>query len=330
MFISLMMVTRPLPKNKFMARKRKGDPISGWINLDKPYGMTSTQAVGKVRRALNAQKIGHAGTLDPLATGVLPIALGEATKTISFVQDDIKTYRFTISWGEQRDTDDREGAIIATSNHRPIKSDIVDILPRYTGKIQQTPPTYSAIKIDGQRAYDIARDGEIPELKPRTVYVEKLELLDARKDEADFEMICGKGTYVRSLARDIGNDLGTKGYISALHREKVGIFQTQNAISLDILSEMDYVSARNEYLLPLQTVLDDIPALILKEDETAKIRNGQTLNFVSRPNFERLTKIGLGKKESILALTLHNNVPIALVEQERAEIKPVRVFNLSS
>ena len=153
-----------------MARRKKGDPISGWINLDKPYGMTSTQAIGKVRRALNARKIGHAGTLDPLASGVLPIALGEATKTIAFAQDDIKTYRFTVTWGEQRDTDDMEGKIIASSDLRPSIEDITALLPKYTGNIEQIPPIYSAIKVDGARAYDLARDGKIPELKSRIVY----------------------------------------------------------------------------------------------------------------------------------------------------------------
>lgn len=312
-----------------MARKKRGDHISGWINLDKPYGMTSTQAIGKVRRILNAQKIGHAGTLDPLATGVLPIAVGEATKTISFAQDDIKTYHFTIQWGEQRDTDDMEGKVIATSDHRPTAENITALLGQYTGEIQQTPPNFSAIKINGERAYDIARDGDIPDLKPRTVYIEELELLEARKDEADFTMTCGKGTYVRSLARDIGNDLGTKGFISALRREKVGNFTAKDAISLDILSDMDYLSARSEYLLPLQIVLDDIPALDLKEEETARIRNGQALNFISRPDFERLTKVGLGSKESTIALATHDGAPVALIEQTRADVKPVRVFNLT-
>ncbi|PCI56704.1 MAG: tRNA pseudouridine(55) synthase TruB [Alphaproteobacteria bacterium] len=311
-----------------MARKKKGDHISGWINLDKPYGMTSTQAIGKVRRILNAQKIGHAGTLDPLATGVLPIAVGEATKTISFAQDDIKTYHFTIQWGEQRDTDDMEGKVIATSNHRPTAESITTLLGQYTGEIQQIPPNFSAIKINGERAYDIARDGEIPELKPRTVYIEELELLEARADDADFTMTCGKGTYVRSLARDIGNDLGTKGFVSALRREKVGNFTAKNAISLDILGDMDYLSARSEYLLPLQIVLDDIPALDLKEEETARIRNGQALSFVSRPDFERLTKVGLGSKESTIALATHDDAPVALIEQTRADVKPVRVFNM--
>ena len=311
-----------------MAKKRKGDPISGWINLDKPYGMTSTQAIGKVRRALNAQKIGHAGTLDPLATGVLPIALGEATKTINFAQEDIKTYRFTITWGEQRDTDDMEGKVINTSDDRPTKEQITTLLQKYTGNIEQTPPIYSAIKINGKRAYDLARDGKNPEMKPREVYIENIKLLDTQTNEADFEMTCGKGTYVRSIARDMGNDLECKGYISSLRRTKVGAFTSKDAISLDILTELDYVSARSEYLLPLQIVLDDIPALNLTQKEAANIRNGQALELISKPGFERLTNIGLGKKTSISALATHDNAPVALIENLRATIKPVRVFNM--
>ncbi len=307
--------------------KKKSIPVSGWINLDKPYGMTSTQAIGRVRRALNARKIGHAGTLDPLASGVLPIALGEATKTIQFMQDKLKTYSFTVKWGEQRDTDDMEGKVIAISDSRPTKEEIHALLVKYTGNIEQVPPLYSAIKVNGERAYDLARNGKKLELKPRNIYIEKLELLEARNNEADFEMICGKGTYVRSLARDLGKDLGCLGYISALRREKVGNFLAQNAISLDILENLDYVRAQSEYLLPLQIVLDDIPALDLTKEETAKIRNGQVIEFVSRPDFQRLTNIGLGKQTSVLALATHKNAPIALIEQRGAQIKPVRVFN---
>jgi len=308
--------------------RKKGDAISGWINLDKPYGMTSTQAIGKVRRALNAQKIGHAGTLDPLATGVLPIALGEATKTISFAQDDLKTYSFTITWGEQRRTDDLEGDVIATSDHRPTSDDITNILSAYIGEIEQTPPIFSAIKVNGERAYDIARDGDTPELQSRIVYIESLKLTKTSDNEADFLMTCGKGTYVRSIARDMGKALGTEGYISKLRRERVGGFTANDAISLDNLKKMDYISARTEALLPLNTVLDDIPALQLKEDETARLRNGQVLSFVSRPDFERLTAVGLGKKEAQTALALFNDAPVALIEQERADIKSIRVFNL--
>ena len=309
-------------------RKKKGDPVSGWVNLDKPYGMTSTQAVGKIRRIMNAQKVGHAGTLDPLATGVLPIALGEATKTIPFAQDDIKTYSFTAVWGEQRSTDDAEGDIVATSDHRPNKADIETVLSQFIGEIQQTPPKFSAIKINGERAYDLARDGEEPEMKSRTVYIESLILKEARENEADLEMTCGKGTYVRALTRDLGEVLGTKAYVGALRREKVGAFTSDSAISLDNLEEIDYVAARDEALLPLQTVLDDIPALDLTEDETRKLRNGQALGFVSRPDFERLQKVGLGTKESQTAVALLHGQPVALVDQVRAEIKPVRVFNI--
>ncbi len=311
-----------------MGRRKKGDPISGWVNLDKPYEMTSTQAVGKIRRLLNAQKVGHAGTLDPLATGVLPIAIGEATKTIPFAQDDLKTYSFTVTWGEQRSTDDKEGEVIATSDHRPTKSDIEKILINFSGEIEQTPPRFSAIKINGERAYDIARDGEIPELKSRPVYIEKLELINAEKDHADFKMICGKGTYVRSLARDMGEALGTKGYVSALRRDQVGVFTLQNTISLDSLEQMDYKSARIEALLPLSTVLDDIPAFELSAEETAKLRNGQALQLVSKPEFQRLIDAGLGEKTKQTALATFEGAPIALIEQERATVKPFRVFNL--
>ena len=312
-----------------MARRRKkGDPVSGWVNLDKPYGMTSTQAVGKIRRLMNAQKVGHAGTLDPLATGVLPIALGEATKTIPFAQDDVKTYSFTAVWGEQRDTDDAEGDVIATSDYRPVKEEIETALPQFIGEIEQTPPKFSAIKVNGERAYDLARDGEEPELKSRIVYIDGLILKEARDNEADFELTCGKGTYVRALTRDLGEVLGTKAYVGALRREKVGAFIAQNAISLDNLEEMDYVAARTEALLPLQTVLDDIPALDLTEEETIRLRNGQALGFVSRPDFERLQKVGLGTKENQTAVALLDGKPVALIDQVRAEIKPVRVFNI--
>ena len=313
-----------------MGRKnKKGDPISGWINLDKPYGITSTQAIGKIRRILNAQKVGHAGTLDPLATGVLPIALGEATKTIPFVQNDKKTYRFTVTWGEQRDTDDLEGEIIASSDKRPAKEDIIALLPRFTGEIEQIPPRFSAIKIDGKRAYDLARKGEKPELNPRTVTIHKLELLDTHKNKAEFEMTCGKGTYVRSIARDMGEILECFGYISDLRRVAVGCFTAKNAILLDNLEKMDYVAARSVALLPVQTVLDDIPALALNGQETAKIRSGQSLEFISRPDFERLSSIGLGSKETQMALALFENEPVALIEQTKTKIKPVRVFNIS-
>ncbi len=309
-------------------RNKKGDPISGWVNLNKPYGMTSTQAIGKLRRLLNCQKIGHAGTLDPLATGVLPIAIGEATKTIPFVQDEIKVYRFTVTWGESRDTDDAEGQVLETSDARPTKDQIDSILKGFTGQIEQIPPLFSAIKVNGKRAYDMARNGEIPDLKSRIVNIEELTLLEPRENEADFEMVCGKGTYVRSLARDMAESLNTRGYVSALRRDQVGGFYLDDAILLDNIEDMDYVAARSECLLPLETALDDIPALDLKVDETAKIRNGQALCFVSKLDFERLTKAGLGQKENITALAMCDGNPVALIDQSRADIKPVRIFNL--
>lgn len=311
-----------------MARNRKGDPVHGWVNLNKPYGLGSTPAVAKLRRLLNAQKIGHAGTLDPLASGVLPIALGDATKTIQFTQDADKTYSFTISWGQQRDTDDLEGQVIATSDIRPTTEQILAALPQFIGEISQIPPLYSAIKINGERAYDLARAGEFPELKPRQIHVENLELIEARTNEADFIMTCGKGTYVRSIARDLALALGTVGYVSKLRRDRVGNFTLENAISLDNLENIDYLSARHECLLPLQIVLDDIPALTITAEETAKIRNGQVLSFVTKPQFDRISALGIEIKSQHLILLTHQATPVALAELEKANIKPIRVFNI--
>ncbi|MEM7650961.1 MAG: tRNA pseudouridine(55) synthase TruB [Pseudomonadota bacterium] len=314
-----------------MGRRRKGEKINGWINLDKPLGLTSTQAMAKVRRFLNAQKAGHAGTLDPLASGILPIALGEATKTIPFAQDRLKTYEFTVTWGEQRDTDDSEGDVIESSNVRPTLKNIQSVLPEFIGEIEQVPPKFSAIKIDGQRAYDLARDGEEVELKSRRVFIKSLELLNAREHEADFTMICGKGTYVRSLARDMALKLGTFGYISALKRTKVGPFALNNAISLEKLEELYDSAAAGAgaplgVLLPLETALDDIPALALKENELSDLRNGRQASFVSKPDFERLKRIGLEDHDT--AIAMFQDKPIALVEREGPNVKPVRVFNI--
>jgi tRNA pseudouridine55 synthase len=298
--------------------------------------MTSTQAVGKVRRILNAQKAGHAGTLDPLASGILPIALGEATKTVPYAQDRLKTYEFTVTWGEQRDTDDSEGKIIARSDVRPEPGAIKDILDGFTGEIEQIPPRFSAIKIDGERAYDLARAGEDVELKPRTVFIESLELIDASQDEARFVMRCGKGTYVRSLARDMAQMLGTCGYVSALRRTQVGGFTEENAISLEKLEEISNSAASEggwsseaESLLPLQTALDDIPALALRADETASLRNGQEIGLVSRSDFERLAQAGINAKETVVTAFAHfNGAPVALVEIEGPYVAPVKVFNI--
>jgi tRNA pseudouridine55 synthase len=305
-----------------MARKRKGDKVDGWINFDKPLGMTSTQAVGKIRRFYNAQKVGHAGTLDPLATGILPIALGEATKTIPYTQDAIKIYAFSVKWGEQRSTDDAEGEVIASNDVRPTRAAIEAALPAFIGEIEQVPPQFSAVKIDGQRAYDLARDGQSVEIKSRIVHIESLELLDVHDDVADFRMICGKGTYVRSIARDLALDLGTYGYVSALRREAVGRFTQDEAISLAILEEMHDKGGLSEVLLPVESALDDILALSVSEKEAALLRSGQVLSFVSKADFHRIETMQ-GE-----ALAVCNAKAIALVDIAKAQVKPVRVFNL--
>lgn len=307
-----------------MGRRKKGDPVNGWINLDKPEGITSTQAVGIVRRLLNAQKAGHAGTLDPLASGILPIALGEATKTIPYCQDEMKVYSFTVKWGEQRSTDDREGEPVETSDKRPREDDIRALLPRYTGEIMQTPPQFSAIKVDGERAYDRAREGLETEIKARTVYIEKFDLTDHRTDETDFRALCGKGTYIRALARDMGRDLGCFGYIKTLRRESVGPFTVNSAISLAKFKEMDHSAA----LLPVETALDDIPALAVTGQEATKLRNGQMLSFISRPDVERLSQAGIDIEETGIALAISNGKPLALIDVQGVRIKPQRIFNV--
>lgn len=347
-----------------MGRSKKGHKINGWINLDKPQGLTSTQALGKVRWLLNAQKAGHAGTLDPLATGVLPIALGEATKTIAYVQGAVKTYSFTVQWGSATNTDDSEGEAIATSDTRPTEAQIKALLPKFTGEIEQIPPQFSAIKINGERAYDLARDGETVEIKSRIVWIESLILLTCHPERAkrakgseakessrnlsapsttdyqssaqdddfvnssDFTVTCGKGTYVRSIARDMGQTLGCYGHITALRRETVGTFSTKDAISLDFLEKMDDSSDRLEAVLPLQTVLDDIPALALQEKEAAALRNGQRLAFTSKPDFDRLEDAGLGTQETLEVLALFQGTPVALLEVKGPHAKPLRVFNM--
>ncbi len=317
-----------------MARKKKGDPISGWVNFHKPVGMTSTQAVGKIRYALNAQKAGHAGTLDPLASGVLPIALGEATKTVNYIQDALKVYNFTVTWGEQRTTDDAEGEAIHTSDKRPSQEAIQALLAQFTGDIEQTPPQFSAIKIDGERAYDIARDGEHVDIKSRPVYIESFDIVDHQGDQTLFTCLCGKGTYIRSLARDMGQLLECYGYISKLERASVGSFDLQSAISLDIFEEMiDNPSQEkdlNAILLPLQTALDDIPVLALKDKEARSIKNGNDIALLSKPDLARLDAAGIDWKsdDHNIALATFEDTALAMIKIYGAKVQPVRVFNL--
>jgi len=311
-----------------MGRRRTGDVVNGWINLDKPVGITSTQAIGKVRRYLNASKVGHAGTLDPLASGILPIALGEATKTIPFVQDEVKTYFFTIRWGEQRTTDDAEGDVIASSANRPTPDSVVQILPQYIGEIEQLPPQFSALKIDGKRAYDLARSGEDVKLQTRLVHIESFDMLAMREEEADFRVMCSKGTYIRALARDIALDLETRGYVSALRRESVGTFSLDHAISLDKLEQMGHIAAIGEALMPVDSVLDVIPALSLTTQEKALLKNGQRLSFVSKSDFHRLDTILDDSQNSVLALARCEGNPVGLIKVQGSLVKPVRIFNL--
>ncbi len=310
-----------------MARKKKGTPLHGWVNLDKPLGLTSTQAIGRIRRLTDAQKLGHAGTLDPLATGILPIALGEATKTIPFVQDSDKVYQFTVAWGSATTTDDREGKVIAQSDARPTRDDIEAILPQFIGEIEQTPPQFSAIKIDGERAYDLARAGQQVDIKSRVVEVYGLTLLGSNADSAKFELACSKGTYVRSIARDMGQILGCFGHVSTLRRLAVGNFTEETAISLDEFEKMMQNSTPDQVLLPVETALDDIPALAMTAAEITRIRQGQSLKFLSRQDFDRFAAAGIDEN-SDLVLATGDNQPVALLEKDGAALYPVKVFNL--
>jgi len=310
-----------------MARNKKGTPIHGWLNLDKPLGMTSTQAIGRVRRLTQAQKLGHAGTLDPLATGILPIALGEATKTIPFVQDSDKIYKFTVKWGEARTTDDCEGAVTQSSDKRPTAAEITALIPRFIGTISQTPPQFSAIKIDGERAYDLAREGEKVDIQPRNVVVYDFKLVKTTENDAEFELNCGKGTYVRSIARDMGQILGCFGHVSLLRRTAVGGFTEENSISLDEFEKIMQSAAPDQVLMPVETVLDDIPALAMTALEISRIKQGQTLKFLSRQDIERLTVAGIDETTT-LVLAVGDNKPLALLEKNGIELHPVKVFNL--
>jgi tRNA pseudouridine55 synthase len=249
--------------------------INGWINLDKPTGISSTQAVGRIKFLFNAKKAGHAGTLDPLASGVLPVALGEATKTVPVVQDGAKSYRFRVRWGEESATDDAEGEIVARSDRRPAPAEIDSFLPRFVGSILQTPPTFSAIRIAGARAYDLARDGETFEIEPRPIHVYRLDLISADRDHAVLEAECGKGAYVRAIARDLGRALGCYGHVIELRRTRVGPFSVEAGIPLDRLPYDADLMARA--ILPLQAGLGEIPIVPVDRSAAATLRRGQKL-----------------------------------------------------
>jgi len=298
-----------------MARKRRGRPVHGWFIFDKPLGMTSTQAVAKVRRAFDAAKAGHAGTLDPLATGVLPIAMGEATKAVSAAMDGAKSYRFTIFWGQERDTDDAEGKVVSESDSRPTQAQIEAALPQFIGDIEQVPPAYSAIKVDGARAYDLARGGETVVLAARPIRIDDLNLVDCPDpDHAVLEMHCGKGAYVRGVARDLGRVLGCFGHVSELRRVCVGHFDESMAISLDKLEDMGHKEALDDLLLPVEAALADIPALPVTGPEAERLRFGQTI------------RVPHSVEGTVYATT--DGKPVALAKIHAGEVRPVRVFNL--
>ena len=321
-----------------MARRKKGRPIHGWVILDKPLGMTSTQAVGLVKRLYDAQKAGHAGTLDPLATGILPIALGEATKTVSFAVDGEKAYRFTVRWGAETNTDDAEGSITETSEARPRMDEIEALLPSFMGEIQQVPPQFSAIKIDGERAYDLARDGETVALEARTVVIEDLRIVDMPDSATTvFEAECGKGTYVRALARDMGRRLGCHGHVVALRRTRVGPFSEDEAVTkaeleaaaadaagdgaadgTDTVPLPGSDAALQGLLLPVESALENLLNVNVNSGDAARLKRGQPV-------------LVRGRDAPILSglffATCKGQI-VALGEADRGELRPTRVFNI--
>jgi tRNA pseudouridine55 synthase len=306
-----------------MARHRKGFPVHGWLILDKPQGMNSTQAVARVKHLYQAAKAGHAGTLDPLATGVLPIALGEATKTVPFVVDGSKAYRFTVRFGTETDTDDAEGKVTGVSDKRPTRAEIEAALPRFEGTIAQVPPRFSAVRVAGERAYDLAREAQDFELAPREVHIAALTLVDMPDaDHGVIEARCGKGTYVRALARDLGRALGTAGHVSALRRTRVGVFDETQAISLPELRALAESTGGREALLarlvPVEAGLADLPALPVSSADAARLKQGQSVLLRGRD-----APIMSGAAYAISRGTL-----IALGEVSQGELKPRRIFNL--
>lgn len=306
--------------------KRKGLPINGWVILDKPAGLGSTDAVGAIKRAYNARKAGHGGTLDPFATGILPIALGEATKTVQYAMDGAKCYEMTLRFGTETDTLDPEGTVIAHSDMHPTTEAIQKILPRFMGSIEQTPPVFSAIKIDGKRAYDLARAGQHVDMKPRQVRIDGIEILD-RPDAQTVQMRvdCGKGTYLRSLGRDIATALGSVGYLTALRRIKVGPFSLDDAISLEAVEAMGHTPPGSRNLLAIEAALDGIPAMVLSEVEAVRLRNGQTVPLLRKVDLERIA--GLKNGDAVVALC--GGKAVALAAYARGEIRPMRILNQS-
>ncbi len=317
-----------------MARrgKKKGRPISGWVVLDKPVGMGSTEAVSKIKWLFQAEKAGHAGTLDPLASGMLPIALGEATKTVPYVQDGAKVYRFTVAWGEERSTDDLEGPVTKSSDRRPAEAEVTALLPKYTGVIMQTPPQFSAIKIAGERAYDLARDGETVEIPAREIEIGRLDIIEHAADKTIFEVECGKGTYVRSLARDMGRDLGCFGHIAELRRVEVEPFTQEDFVTVAELEAARFggqsddnpdetdapidFGAIDGLLVDTAVALDCLPQIAVSDDAATKIRLGNPVIIRGRD--------APVEAEEACATARGKLVAIGAIEQ--GMFKPKRVF----
>ena len=308
-----------------MRRKKRGNPVHGWLVVDKGLNITSAKVVSIAKKILNAEKVGHGGTLDPSATGVLPLAFGEATKTVSYMMEGSKKYNFTICWGSSTDTDDADGVVIKTSQVRPTKIEIEACLREFTGNIKQIPPIYSAIKVDGKRAYTLARAKMPVDLKPRSIFVEKFQLIEViDEDHASFAVSSGKGAYIRGLARDIAVHLGTVGHVSNLRRTGVGPFLEKDSISLDKLEELGHKGAAADKLQPIEAVLDDIPALVLTAEEASRLRYGQPISALKMARRGPLDAISAGD----VLCAMEGGKLVALVKMEGGKIRPFRVLNI--
>ncbi|MDE3079469.1 MAG: tRNA pseudouridine(55) synthase TruB [Paracoccaceae bacterium] len=301
-----------------MGRKRKGREVTGWLVVDKPAGITSTAVVNKVRWAFGAQKAGHAGTLDPAATGVLAVALGEATKTIPYITDALKCYRFTVTFGAATTTDDAEGEVIETSDTRPTDDEIAAALPAFRGEIMQVPPQFSAVKVDGERAYDLAREGERMDLAARPLWVESLDIV-ARPDpdHVELEMVCGKGGYVRSIARDLGRALGCLGHVQQLRRTWSGPFDAEDGVTIELIDQLAKTEDLDAYLKPLELGLTDLPEVKATPEGAARLRNGTPGMVLAH---------GIDYGEEVWASD--QGRPLAVGRYMAGELHPSRVFNL--
>jgi len=310
-----------------VGRRKRGLVVNGWVCLDKPFGLGSTDAVSRVRRLFDAQKAGHAGTLDPLASGILPIALGEATKTVPHLMEAEKVYRFTINWGVSTDSVDREGEIIGRSDVRPPVEAVRAALPAFVGEIDQTPPRFSAIKVDGQRAYDLAREGADFELESRRVTIHSADVTDAPDaDHIELTIRTGKGVYVRALARDLAAMLGAEGHVSALRRERVGPFSIENAVTLDFLTDLVHRDAALEGMLPVATALDDIPELAVTEQDAFSLRQGRPIVLLPRQVETLKSRLRDGSRT---VSAFQGQTLVALGQLRAGRLEPDRVFNLS-